>query len=164
MNFGDDVFQNRAPDVEDVARRIRDRGIAPEIEIYDAGHLDAAKALIQKGLVSTDKPLHFQFVLGVRGGLSASAANLDFLVSQLPSGGVWAVAGVGRHQLPMAELAVLRGGHARVGLEDNICLEKGVLSKGSAPLVEKIAAFARDRGRAPATPSEARTLLGLASS
>lgn len=163
MNFGDDVFLNPRGDVERVATWIRERGSVPEIEIYDAGHLDAARALVRKGLVAP--PLHFQFVLGVPGGLAATPRALEFLIGELdhdfPRERTWAVAAVGRHQLAMAELAIRWGGHARVGLEDNIYVDKGVLAKGSYELVERAAAFARAAGRAIATPDEARRLLGL---
>ena len=159
INFGDDVFINRAPDVLGVAERIRAAGAIPEIEVYDAGHMDIAAELVKRGAIGG--ALHFQFVLGVRGALAATARNLDFLVGGLPSGATWGVAGIGRHQLPMADLAALRGGNLRVGLEDNIWLEKGVLSEGSAPLVARAVELARARGRQPATVDEARRLLGL---
>ncbi len=162
MNFGDDVFENRRRDVEQVATWIRERGITAEIEVYDAGHLDAARALLAKGLIAP--PLHFQFVLGVPGGLGATPRALEYLVGELatfPAGSTWAVAAVGRHQLPMAELAIRMGGHARIGLEDNIFVEKGVLAKGSAELAERAAAFARAAGREIATPEQARRLLGI---
>lgn len=163
MNFGDDVFVNTRKDAERVATLIRERGVVPEIEIYDAGHLDAARALLARGLVAA--PLHFQFVLGVPGGLGATERALDFLVAELdhgfPAAWTWAVAAVGRHQLPMAELAIRRGGHARVGLEDNVYVDRGVLAKGSWELVERAVSFARACGRPVATPEVARRLLGL---
>ncbi len=159
INFGDDIFANPAPQTDDVARRIRAARLTPEIEIYDAGHLDIAADLVKRGLVDT--PLHFQFVLGVRGALSATARNLDFLIGGVPRGSTWGVAGIGRHQLPLADLAVIRGGNVRVGLEDNIYLDKGVLAEGSAPLVQRAAALVRARGRSVATVGEARQRLGL---
>jgi 3-keto-5-aminohexanoate cleavage enzyme len=162
INFGEDVFLNRPADTVAMAERIRAHGAVPEVEIYDAGHLDIAADLVKRGLISS--PIHFQFVLGVRGALSASARNLEFLIERLVefgAGSSWGVAGIGRHQLPMAELAITWGGNARVGLEDNIYLDKGVLSQGSAPLVERVVAVCRARGRAVATPDEARRLLGL---
>jgi 3-keto-5-aminohexanoate cleavage enzyme len=166
MNFGADVFENRRGDVEQVAGWIKERRIVPEIEIYDVGHLDAARALVAKGLIGA--PLHFQFVLGIPGGIAATPRALEALVAELEHGfpreGMsWAVAAVGRHQLPMAELAIRMGGHARVGLEDNIYLSKGVLAQGSAELVEKAAASARAIGREIATPEVARRMLGIAS-
>ena len=163
MNFGDDVFMNTRPDVEQVAGWIRERRIVAEIECYDLGHLDAARALVQKGLLAP--PLHFQFVLGVPGGVGATPRALEAMVAELghgfPAGSTWAVAAVGRHQLPMAELAMRLGGHVRVGLEDNIYVDRGVLAKGSWELVEKAAGFARAAGRPIATPDEARRLLGI---
>jgi 3-keto-5-aminohexanoate cleavage enzyme len=114
--------------------------------------------LAEKGIVA--KPLHFQFVLGVPGGISATEQNLRFLVSLLPqTDATWAVAAVGRHQQTMTELAMRLGGHARVGLEDNIYLSKGVLSEGSAPLVARAAAYARSIGRTVVEPARARALL-----
>jgi 3-keto-5-aminohexanoate cleavage enzyme len=160
MNFGDEVFENTFPQALDVAARIRGRAIPPEIEIYDAGHLDNARHLIGKGALVP--PFHFQFVLGVRGGLGATRANLERLVADLPAHSTWACAGVGRHQLPMARLSVALGGWARVGLEDNIWLDKGVLAQGSAPLVARVVEEARAVGRELATPAQARELLGLA--
>jgi 3-keto-5-aminohexanoate cleavage enzyme len=107
-------------------------------------------------------PAHFDFVLGVRGGMQASEENLRFLISKLPPGGnTFNVAGIGRFQLPMAELALKLGGHARCGLEDNVYLSKGVLAKGSFELVSKVAELAKAAGRAVATPTEARQLLRL---
>jgi 3-keto-5-aminohexanoate cleavage enzyme len=159
INFGDEVFANPAPLADDVARRIRTRGAIPEVEIYDAGHLEIALDMARRGLI--DMPLHFQFVLGVRGAMGATARNLDFLVAGLPRGATWGAAGIGRHQLPLADLAILRGGNVRVGLEDNIYLDKGVLAEGSAPLVGRAAALIRARGRVVATVGEARRALGV---
>ncbi len=159
INFGDDVFQNSRPEIRDLAKRIRAAGSVPELECYEVGHIDEALALRAEGLLGD--PLHFQFVLGVPGGIGARRDVLEFLISQVPSGATWGVAAVGRHQRPMTELAISLGGHARVGLEDNIYLEKGVLSEGSAPLVARAASFAAQVGREVATPERARALLGL---
>jgi 3-keto-5-aminohexanoate cleavage enzyme len=159
INFGDDIFVNRRQDTQQVAERIARAGLCPEVEIYDLGHLDIARELVDKGLLKL--PLHVQFVLGVRGALSASRRNLELLVDRLADfpGSSWGVAGVGRHQLPMAELAAALGGNIRVGLEDNIYLEKGVLAQGSAPLVARAAEVCQAAGRAVATVAEARALL-----
>lgn len=159
VNFGDDVFWNPRPLVRDIARRIRAAGIVPEVEVFDAGMIDEANALHKEGLISY--PAHFDFVLGVPGALAAKEAAVDFLLSQLPEGATWSIAGVGRHELPMAELALAKGGHVRVGLEDNIFLSKGVLAMGSYELVAQVAALAEERGRRLATPDEARQLLRL---
>jgi 3-keto-5-aminohexanoate cleavage enzyme len=163
MNFGDDLFVNKRGDVRRVAERIRGLGMVSEVEIYDLGHLDAARALVRDGLLP--EPLHMQFVLGVPGGLGARERALDVLIAELddgfPAARTWALAAVGRHQLPMAEHALRRGGHIRVGLEDNIYRAKGVLAQGSADLVAAAAALARAVGRPVAEVSTARRLLGI---
>jgi 3-keto-5-aminohexanoate cleavage enzyme len=159
INFGDDVFVNTRPQIRDLARRLRDAGSVAELECYDVGHVEEALALVREGALGA--PLHFQFVLGIPGGIGATEPNVAYLRTLLPPGATWAVAAVGRHQQPMTELAIRSGGHARVGLEDNIYLAKGVLSEGSAPLVARAASYARSIGREPVDPTKARTLLGL---
>jgi 3-keto-5-aminohexanoate cleavage enzyme len=160
MNFGDDVFVNARPDIVKVASRLRERGLVPECEVYDAGMLDTLRWLLDKGHLS--RPYHVQFVLGVPGGMSGTERNLRFLVEGLPEPAHWTVAGIGRCELPLAELALKLGGHVRVGLEDNLFASKGVLARGSHELVALAAAAARAAGRAPATPARARRLLGIA--
>lgn len=157
VNFGAEIFENPLPFVREMATRQRDQKIKPEIEIYDLSHLETALELIRKGYIL--QPAHFQFVMGV--GLAATEENLKLLVGRLPPGATWTMAGIGRHQFPMAELALTMGGHVRVGLEDNIYLEKGVLAKGSHELVEKAVILARRYGRQPASITEARQLLNL---
>jgi 3-keto-5-aminohexanoate cleavage enzyme len=159
VNFGEDVFWNPRPLVRDIAKRIRALGLRPEIECFDLGMMDEALYLAKEGLV--DLPAHYDFVLGVPGTLNARPEVLDFMVASLPKGSTWTVAGVGRHQLPMAELAAGKGGNARVGLEDNIYLSKGVLAKGNFELVAETARRAREKGRTLATPQQARELLRL---
>jgi 3-keto-5-aminohexanoate cleavage enzyme len=157
LNFGDDVFVNTRPQIRDLAARLRTSGAVAELECYEVGHVEEALALAEKGVV--DEPLHFQFVMGVPGGIGASEANLRHMIALVPKGASWAVAATGRHQQPMTELAMRLGGHARVGLEDNIYLSKGVLAEGSAPLVARAAKYARSIGRMPVEPSRARALL-----
>lgn len=158
LNFGDDVFINTRPQIRDLAARLRASGAVAELECYEVGHVEEALLLAEKGLIP--KPLHFQFVMGVPGGIGATEQNLRYLVSLMPAtDATWAVAAVGRHQQAMTELAMRLGGHARVGLEDNIYLSKGVLSEGSAPLVARAASYARSIGRTPVEPSRARALL-----
>ena len=159
LNFGDDVFLNPFPLVREFARRMRAKGIAYELECYDVGHLEACLRLAEEGAI--ELPAHFDFVMGVRGGIQATEDNLIFLISKLPRGCTFNVAGIGRHQLPMAELSLRIGGHARCGLEDNIYVEKGVLAKGSYELVARVAALAREAGREIATPAQARQLLRI---
>ncbi len=161
VNFGDDVFVNTRPDIRALASRIREAGSVPELECYEVGHVEEGISLAKEGLLKA--PFHFQFVLGIAGAIGATEENLRTLVARLPEGSTWAVAAVGRHQRPMTELAMRLGGHARVGLEDNIYLDKGVLSEGSAPLVARAALYARSIGRKPLSPEAARAHLGLAS-
>jgi 3-keto-5-aminohexanoate cleavage enzyme len=161
LNFGDDVFVNSRPLIRDLAARIRAAGSVIELECYEVGHIDEALSLFSQGLIPM--PLHFQFVLGVAGGIGAREEVIRFMASQVPAGATWGVAAVGRHQKPMTEAAIKLGGHARVGLEDNIYLEKGVLAEGSAPLVARAAAFARAVGREVVEPGRARQLLGIGS-
>jgi 3-keto-5-aminohexanoate cleavage enzyme len=161
MNFGDGVFLNPRPDIVTVAGRLRARGLVPECEVYDAGMLETLRWLVARGHLAP--PYHVQLVLGVPGGMAATERNLRFLVEGLAPGEAWSAAGVGRAQLPMAELAVALGGHVRVGLEDNLYLSKGVLARGSEELVSHAVSLARRAGREPATPAEARVILGVES-
>jgi len=157
LNFGEDVFLNPFPMVREFAARMRARGIVPELECYDVGHVESCLWLAQQGVI--DLPAHFDFVMGVRGGIAATEENLRFLAGKLPAGCSFNVAGIGRHQLPMAELSLRLGGHARCGLEDNVYLSKGVLAKGSFELVGELAKLARAAGREIATPARARQIL-----
>jgi 3-keto-5-aminohexanoate cleavage enzyme len=159
LNFGDDVFVNTRPQIRDLAARIKKAGSIAELECYEVGHVEEAFHLLKEGAIG--HPLHFQFVLGVPGGIGAHEENVHYMKSMVPKEATWAVAAVGRFQQPMTELAMRLGGHARVGLEDNIYLSKGVLSEGSAPLVARAATFARSIGRTPVEPDRARTLLGI---
>ena len=163
LNFGNDVFINTRSEIRDLAGRIHESGAVAELECYEVGHVEEALALFAKGTLTA--PLHFQFVLGVPGGIGATEANVRFLRSVVqstgPKGCTWGVAAVGRHQRPMTELAMRLGGHARVGLEDNIFWEKGVLSEGSAPLVRRAVDYAQTIGRPVADPARARQLLGV---
>ncbi len=159
INFGDDVFVNSRADIRRLAAKIRDAGAVPELECYEVGHVEEALSLAAEGVIRA--PLHFQFVLGIKGAIGAREDIVNWMRSFVPSGATWGVAAVGRFQQPMTELAMRLGGHARVGLEDNIYLTRGVLSEGSAPLVERAAAYARSIGREAADPARARRLLGL---
>jgi 3-keto-5-aminohexanoate cleavage enzyme len=160
LNFGDDVFVNSRPDIVRIAGRIRERGLLPECEVYDAGMLETLRWLLDKGHLA--QPYHVQFVLGVPGGMSGNERNLRFLVEGMPEPAHWTVAGIGRYEMPMAELSLRLGGHVRVGLEDNLYLSKGVLAKGNGELVAEAVRLVRASGRDLATPAEARGILGLA--
>jgi 3-keto-5-aminohexanoate cleavage enzyme len=160
LNFGDEIFENSFPIMRRMAGLIRAAGVTPELELYEFGHLDNALLLEREGLLS--KPFHVQLVVGVKGGMQPSEARVKLLVSELPEGSTWGVAGIGRHQLAMARLALSLGGNARVGLEDNVFLRKGVLAQGSWELCGEARKIAAEVGRELATPDEARALLGLA--
>jgi len=159
VNFGDEVFMNDPAHLVTFATALKDHGVRPEFEIFDAGMVQNALHLQKLGLV--EPPFHFDFVLGVPGALPASAKNLMFLIDSIPADASWSVAGIGRHQLPMAALAITLGGHVRVGFEDNIYYRKGELATSNAQLVERIAQLAHTLDRGVATPAEARNLLGI---
>lgn len=161
MNFGDDVFLNHPKDIVGLAEEMNRLEIVPEMEVYEAGHLEASFRLIQKGILKP--PFHYQFVLGVPGGMSGDVRNLvhlkSLLDSELGEKAHWAVAGIGRFQLPIATHAILMGGHVRVGFEDNVFYKKGELAKSNAQLVERVVRIAGELGRGVATVEEARELL-----
>jgi 3-keto-5-aminohexanoate cleavage enzyme len=157
VNFGDGVFVNTLPEMREVARRVRSHGLLPELEMFDLGHLDNGLRLLEEGLLG--QPLWVQFVLGVPGAVGARKSVLRFLLQELPRGVHWSVAAIGRHEFPMAAFAMELGGHVRVGLEDNLYLERGVLAKGNAPLVEKAVRLARERGREPFGVKRVRAML-----
>lgn len=156
-NFGDEVFENPRDLMIRIAGLAKAHDVVPEIEVFDAGFIDNAVWLAKKGHLSF--PAHFDFVLGVPGALGADEGALDFLIGRLPPGSTWSVAGIGKSEFSMAALAIRKGGHVRVGLEDNIWLEKGVLAKGNADLVARAAALAREAGRPLANPAVARAIL-----
>ncbi|MFH1654666.1 MAG: 3-keto-5-aminohexanoate cleavage protein [Pseudomonadota bacterium] len=161
MNFGEDVFINHPKDVKKLATTLKDLNVAYEVEVYDAGHIESAKRLAKKGVIRT--PIHYQFVLGVHGGMSGDLRNLNFLIDSIDEGDTWSVAGIGRYEYPLAVEAVKRGGFVRVGFEDNIYYEKGVLAKSNSQLVERISRLANELKREIATPDEARKMLNLKS-
>ena len=158
VNFGRDVFMNPPEMIEQFARAMVAQGVVPEIEAFDLGHVSNALALVKQGILTL--PLHFDFVMGVPGGIAPSIKNLLVMAESIPAGCTWSVAGVGRAQLPLANAAILLGGHVRVGLEDNLYYTKGVLAT-NAMLVERVVRLARELGREVATPDEARRILRL---
>jgi len=159
MNSGPDVVINTPRNVRKMAAVIRSSGVMPELEIFDSGDLHLARDLISEGTL--DGPGLWTFVLGVKYGFSASPETLMYARNQLPAGAIWAAFGIGRTEFPMVAQSWLYGGHVRVGLEDNIYLEKGVLAKGNAELVSKAVDILKSLGGDVATPAEARVLLGL---
>ncbi|MFA5576883.1 MAG: 3-keto-5-aminohexanoate cleavage protein [Tissierellaceae bacterium] len=158
LNFGgDEIFVNTENTIKNFGKIMIERGIKPEIEVFDKGMIDYAIRFAKQGYIK--EPMHFDFVLGVQ--MSASARDLAFMVDSIPQGSTWTVAGIGRHEFPMAAIGIAMGGHVRVGFEDNVYLSKGVLAKSNGELVEKVVRIAKELGREIATPDEAREILGL---
>jgi uncharacterized protein (DUF849 family) len=158
MNFGDHVVINRTADLEKMARYAQEWGVKPELEVFDMGQVGIATRMVRKGLIDGD-PL-FQFCLGIDGGAAASAQSILALKSMIPDNAVWAAFGISSHEMPMVAQAVLLGGNVRVGLEDNLYLEKGVLAT-NGQLVEKAVRIVRDLGARTLSPAEARQKLAL---
>ncbi len=159
VNFGRDVFFNPPDYIEALARRMQEKGVRPEIEVFEPGMIKNALFFVRKGLL--EMPLHFDLVMGVPGGIPAGIRDLVYLVESLPEGSTWSVAGIGRHELTLGTAALVMGGHVRVGFEDNIFYHRGVLAESNAQLVERIARLAGEIGREVATPSEARKILKM---
>jgi uncharacterized protein (DUF849 family) len=160
MNRGPkNITVNSVPMVREMARIIRDSGVKPELEIFDSGDLLLARALINEGLI-TGVPL-VQIATGIKWGWASSPATLQYAQSMIPTGAVWYAFGIGSWEMPFVALSTISGGHARVGLEDNIFLEQGVLAKNNAELVAKATRIICDLGNDIATPKEARKLLKL---
>ena len=160
MNWGDSyVFLNEPAFLRQLSQVALEHDIKPELEIFDGGMLYTCLDYIRKGLLKT--PCHFQFVLGVAGGLPGTVESLAFLLNKLPQGSTWSATGIGRAHMPVM-LAALSAGCTglRVGLEDNVLMSRGVPATNAA-LVERAAALARLAGRELATAAEARALLGI---
>lgn len=159
VNFSDKVFVNPPQWSLAAARCMREQGVKPEIEVFDAGHIEQATDLINRGLFYP--PYYFQLCMGVGWGIGATIENLLFMRNKLPARAIWSVLGVGKHQFPMIDFAMELGGHVRVGFEDNIYLKEGVLAKSNAEFVEMAVDLALRKGRDIATPAEARRILGI---
>lgn len=159
-NFGgDDIFVNTENTIKYFGGKMIGLNIKPEIEVFDKGMIDMALRLNKKGYIKS--PMHFNFVMGVNGGISASPRDLVFMAGSIPAGSTFTVSGIGRNQFNMATMAILLGGNVRVGFEDNVYMSKGQPAKSNAEQVEKVVRIAKELGREIATPSEARTILGL---
>lgn len=157
-NFGgDEVFVNTENTIKNFGRLLIERGVKPEIEVFDKGMIDLAIRYQKQGFIQ--KPMHFDFVMGVQ--IAATARDVAYMVDSIPEGSTWTVAGVGRSQFQMAALAIVMGGHVRVGFEDNVYIDKGVLAKSNGELVERVVRLAKELGREIATPNEAREILSL---
>ena len=160
MTFGAGEFRNPPADVARLARRMQELGVKPELEIYDTGHLDACLRLRDAGLLG-DAPLQFSIVLGVAGGMAATADNLVSMVRRLPADAIWQVIAIGRANLELTAMGLALGGNARAGLEDTLYLRKGELSPGNLPLVTRAVELATALDHPIASVEQTIDLLGL---
>ena len=159
-NFGDEIFDNTMPTMRAFGKRMIERGIKPEYECFEMGHQDTILTMARKGEVP-GAPMQFNFVLGVPGCTPATVDNLCWLVKNIPAGSTWTSTGIGRHAFTLAAPTIVMGGNVRVGFEDNLYLERGVLAKSNGELVDKVVRMAKLLGRPIATSDEAREILGL---
>ena len=159
-NFGDEIFDNTMPTMRAFGKRMMERGIKPEYECFEMGHLDTILTMARKGEVP-GAPMQFNFVLGVPGCTPATVDNLCWLVKNIPAGSTWTSTGIGRHAFTLAAPTIVMGGNVRVGFEDNLYLERGVLAKSNGELVDKVVRMAKLLGRPIATSDEAREILRL---
>jgi uncharacterized protein (DUF849 family) len=160
----DFIFKNTFLDFEHLCKITRENHVKPELEIYDVGHLYNLAFLVQEKMV--DFPMHLQFVMGVLGGIGTMPEDLTFLKHKAdilfgPDHFTWSEVGIGIAQFNLAAISLQMGGHVRVGMEDNIYIRKGVLATSNAEMVEKAIRLAKEFDREPATPEDARRILGL---
>jgi uncharacterized protein (DUF849 family) len=160
LNMGDFVFINTPPHLTEMAAAVQGIGVRPELEVFEAGHIRLARSMLDRGVLKS--PPLFQICLGVTWGQPATPDAMGYMQRLLPADSTWFAFGVGAGQFPMAALAPQLGGHVRVGLEDNLYLEKGVFASSNAALVEKAAKLVRMIGSDVASVSEARNILGFA--
>ena len=160
MNFGDGnyVYLSTPPYLRRMAELVKEWGVKPELEVFDLGHIRLAKQLIKEGLIE-DPPM-FQICLGIPWGADQSVDNMKAMKDQLPAHASWASFGISRMQMPMAAAAVAMGGNVRVGLEDNLYLDRGTLAT-NAQLVERVIGIIERMGARVLSPEEARKKLGL---
>jgi 3-keto-5-aminohexanoate cleavage enzyme len=159
INLGGGVFSNPPEFLDEAAKRMKEMGVKPEIEIFDLGMI--VTALRMRDERKLMEPLHFQFVMGSPWGAPATPKSLLHLYEHIPKDATWSATGIGKGHLPMSMMALIMGGHIRVGMEDNLYYDKGVLAKSNAEFVDRIVRIARDYGREVASPSEARKILKL---
>ena len=159
INLGGSVFINPPEFLEAAAKKMREKGVKPELEIFDVGMIVNCLRMRDQGLL--EEPLHFQFVLGTPWGSPATPKSFLHLHEYIPRNATWSIIGIGKGHLPMSMMGLIMGGHIRVGMEDNIYYQRGVLAESNAQFVERIVRIAREYGREIATPGEAREILGL---
>jgi 3-keto-5-aminohexanoate cleavage enzyme len=160
MNFGgDEIFINSETTIQYFANEMNKLGIKPELECFDKSHVDMALRQHAKGIIKD--PMHFNLVLGVNGGITATPRDLVFLIESLPKESTYTVTGIVRHQFPIATMGIINGGHVRVGFEDNIFVSKGKLAESNGELVEKVVRIANELGRDIASPKDTKKILNL---
>ncbi|MFH1116415.1 MAG: 3-keto-5-aminohexanoate cleavage protein [Pseudomonadota bacterium] len=160
MNFPKQANVNSPPAICQLAARIYEAGAIPELEAFDTGFINYARDLISKKVLRP--PFYFNLILGFPGAAAMDLITLGHMVSLLPERSTWSVAGIGRYQLPANTIAIAAGGHVRIGLEDNLFYDSaGRIPADNVGLVERIVRLGREMGRDPATPDEARTVIGL---
>jgi len=159
INLGGTVFINTPEFLEAATNRMREKGVKPELEVFDVGMIVTCLRLRDGGLL--DEPLHFQFVLGTPSGSPATPKSFIHMHEHIPQDATWSIIGIGKGHLPMSMMGLIMGGHIRVGMEDNIYYQKGELAKSNAQFVERVVRIAREYGREVATPAEARQILAL---
>jgi uncharacterized protein (DUF849 family) len=160
LNFPNQAVETSPRTICELARRMRSAGIVPELEAFEPGFINYARYLIGKDVLVP--PFYFNLILGSLGTAPLDPIGLGYMVSLLPEGATWAAGGIGRYQMDANVMAIAAGGHVRVGLEDNLHYDRRRTELAdNVRLVERIARIAREMGREPASPAEARHVIGL---
>ena len=159
FNFGEQVFVNTPEHLREMGDMITAAGVKPELEAFDTGHIVLANRLLAEGHVKA--PPLFQICLGISYAAPATPESLLHMRDMLPENAVWSAFGISQHQFPIVAATVISGGHVRVGLEDNLYMERGVLAPSNAALVERAARIIREIGAEVASPDEAREIFGV---
>jgi uncharacterized protein (DUF849 family) len=162
VNFGDDVFANPWGFVKDLYQLTQERGVVPEFELFDFGHIGTLHRLLREFGPPAGGHVHCDLVMGVPGGMPGDAATLVAAVQALPGGATWSATGIGRTTLPVLFGALAAGGHLRVGMEDTVTFARGRPVTGNEELVRRAAQLAEIAQRPPMTPAEARAFLRIA--
>ena len=161
VNFGDEVFSNPWPFIRDLYARTQERGVVPEFELFDFGHIATLHRLLASHGAPHGGHVHCDLVMGVPGGMPGDAATLTQAVSALPEGATWSATGIGRTSVPVMFAALSAGGHLRVGMEDTLSYARGRPATGNAELVERAATLAELAQRPAMRPDQARAMLGV---
>jgi uncharacterized protein (DUF849 family) len=161
VNFGDDVFMNPWPFMAELYQLTQAREVVPEFELFDLGHVAALHRLLDTYGAPYGGHVHCDLVMGVPGGMPGDTRSLVAAVAALPEGATWSATGIGRTSLPVMYAALSAGGHLRVGMEDTLTYAKGQPVTSNAQLVERAVTLTKIAQRAPMSPAEARSFLGV---